>query len=230
MIITIAHQKGGVGKSTIATNLAVTLKTDLFDLDKQFSSAEFNNTRMEAGLQGIACYTLLEGGCETPNQTPIKHADLVDFLLEYSGKPDKNIIIDCPGFDCDEVRASLYCADYILTPVAASQVEVYGLQNFEKIIEDTEEEYGKSIHSHVLINNADSRAKKRTEELKEFVAGEGMDHFILCKARLSRAMAFWDAYAEGMSVMEYKGGRRNASAELRNLAWEISNELGMEGE
>lgn len=229
MIITIAHQKGGVGKSTIATNLAVTLRTDLFDLDKQFSSAEFNNTRVEAGLPAIPCYTLFEGGCKTPNQTPIKHADLIDFLLTYSGKADKSIIIDCPGFDCDEVRASLYCADYILTPVAASQVEVYGLQNFERIIIETEDDYMKHIYSHVLINNADSRAKKRTEELKEFISSEGIDHFKLCHAQLTRAMAYWDAYAEGLSVIEYKGGRRNASVELKRLAWEISNELGMEG-
>lgn len=34
MIITVAHQKGGTGKSTIATNLAVELKTSLLDLDK----------------------------------------------------------------------------------------------------------------------------------------------------------------------------------------------------
>ena len=209
MIIAIAHQKGGVGKSTIATNLAVTLKTDLFDLDRQFSSAEFNKSRIEAGLPGIPCYTLEEGNCATPYQTPIKHDDLVDFLLDYLGKKDKSIIIDCPGFDCDEVRASLYCADYILTPVAASQVEVFGLQNFERIIIGTEEVYEKAIHTHVLINNADRRAKKRT------------------KSHLSRAMAFWDAYAEGMSVMEYKGGRRHASSELRALAWEISDELGI---
>lgn len=226
MIIAIAHQKGGVGKSTIATNLAVTLKTDLFDLDRQFSSAEFNKSRIEAGLPAIPCYTLEEGNCATPYQTPIKHDDLVDFLLDYSGKKDKSIIIDCPGFDCDEVRASLYCGDYILTPVAASQVEVFGLQNFERIIIGTEEVYEKAIHTHVLINNADRRAKKRTQELKNFV-NANPDHFILCKSHLSRAMAFWDAYAEGMSVMEYKGGRRHASSELRALAWEISDELGI---
>ena len=42
MIITVAHQKGGTGKSTIATNLAVELKTSLLDLDKQHSSIIFN--------------------------------------------------------------------------------------------------------------------------------------------------------------------------------------------
>lgn len=50
MIITVAHQKGGTGKSTIATNLAVELRTSLLDLDKQHSSIIFNYKRQNAGL------------------------------------------------------------------------------------------------------------------------------------------------------------------------------------
>lgn len=226
MIISVAHQKGGVGKSTIATNLAVVLKTDLFDLDKQFSSAEFNNNRIAAGLKGFNCFTLKESGCQTPYQTPIARDHWVDFLLGYAANLDKHIIIDCPGLDCDEVRLSLYCADYILTPVAASQVEVYGLQSFEHIIESVEEAYEKPIQAHVLINNADSRAKQRTEELTQFIAS-CPKHFKLCKAQLHRVLAYWDAYSEGQSVTEYRPSKSTASLEIKQLAWEIRDALGI---
>lgn len=47
MIITVAHQKGGVGKSTLVTNLCGYLKTDLLDMDKQFSSTAWNALRIE---------------------------------------------------------------------------------------------------------------------------------------------------------------------------------------
>lgn len=226
MIISVAHQKGGVGKSTIATNLAVILHTDLFDLDKQFSSAEFNRTRVEAGLPGVKCYTMKESGSVTPYQTPIPHDQFVDFLLEYVGSKDKHIIVDCPGLDREEVRQSLYCADYILTPVAASQVEVYGLQSFELIIEATEETYKTNIQTHVLINNADERAKGRTEKLKEFISSDP-NHFILCKNTIPRTLTFWDAYEAGKAVTEYTPKNPIASTQMRLLAWEIKNELGM---
>ena len=42
MIINVAHTKGGVGKTTIAVNLAIEMKSDLFDLDNQNSSYNFS--------------------------------------------------------------------------------------------------------------------------------------------------------------------------------------------
>ena len=52
-VIAISNQKGGTGKSTIATNLAVELKTSLLDLDKQHSSIIFNYKRAHAGLEPL---------------------------------------------------------------------------------------------------------------------------------------------------------------------------------
>ena len=45
MIINIAHTKGGVGKSTLATNLAVEMNCPILDLDMQKSSYFFNELR-----------------------------------------------------------------------------------------------------------------------------------------------------------------------------------------
>lgn len=42
MIINVAHTKGGVGKTTIAVNLAIEMHADLFDLDNQNSSYNFS--------------------------------------------------------------------------------------------------------------------------------------------------------------------------------------------
>ena len=45
MVINIAHTKGGVGKSTLATNLAVEMQLPIVDLDMQRSSYFFNQIR-----------------------------------------------------------------------------------------------------------------------------------------------------------------------------------------
>ena len=56
MIINIAHTKGGVGKSTLATNLAVELNCPILDLDKQGSSKYFNELRVENKKNSFNCY------------------------------------------------------------------------------------------------------------------------------------------------------------------------------
>lgn len=223
MIIVIAHQKGGVGKSTLAVNLAVVMDTDLFDLDKQFSSVAFNYARVSnTKLPPINCYTLLEGDCQMECQTPIPMKDFGRFLVEYKGNSEKHIVVDCPGLDQTEVRETIFLADYLLTPVAPSPVEVYGLQNFEDILMETERAYNVEIRTHVLINNADRRSKRRMADLCDFV-NENAGHFSLCKTMISRNMAFWDAFATGKCVTEYRP--QGSSMEIKKLAHEIEDEL-----
>ena len=53
MIITISHQKGGVGKSTLAYNIAVELSkknnVQVIDLDVQQTVSAYNQVRSEMG-------------------------------------------------------------------------------------------------------------------------------------------------------------------------------------
>lgn len=55
MIVTVAHQKGGVGKTTLATNLAQVLGADLLDLDLQQSCVLWSRLRKSTGLPEILC-------------------------------------------------------------------------------------------------------------------------------------------------------------------------------
>jgi len=56
MIITIAHQKGGVGKSTITTNLAVEMNLPIIDLDSQHSCYLFSLLRKEERGKTLEVY------------------------------------------------------------------------------------------------------------------------------------------------------------------------------
>ena len=140
MIITVAHQKGGTGKSTISTNLCGYLKTDLLDMDKQFSSASWNANRINNGkYEGVRTLTIKEQNCSVPYQTPVELANIWTGLVKaYKGNPNKHIVIDSPGFESNALVAAIWIADYVLTPVAPSQIEVYGLEAFEHVIEMAE--------------------------------------------------------------------------------------------
>jgi len=138
MIVTVAHQKGGVGKSTIATNLAVEMRIPIIDLDSQHSCYLFSLLREEE--QGKTLHVFTPETVEEIKQT-LENMD-----------HDK-VIIDSGGYDNDLNRFALLISDIVITPVSPSQIEVFGLLKFAEIVEEAKK-YNPSLMVHVLINNA----------------------------------------------------------------------------
>ena len=122
MIINIAHTKGGVGKSTLATNLAVELTLPILDLDMQRSSFYFNQIRKDYGFPEMKVFYA-------------QSDEEMQFLEEYKGNKKKHIIVDSGGMDNNLHRLAILYADIILTPIGLSQIELLGLQNFYSILE-----------------------------------------------------------------------------------------------
>ncbi len=233
MIITVAHQKGGTGKSTIAVNVAVAMHADLLDLDKQHSSIIFNYNRKQAGLPELTCFTVAESRCRFREQTPVPQDNLDDLMQDYAGVPGKDLIIDCGGFDSQNNRGALCYADYIVTPLAPSGTEIYGLQMFGEILVETGQMLDTTLKTHVLINNADLRSRQRIRDLQEFVQSRP-DIYTLCQTIVGSRQAFKTAYEEGKSVTELyeaatakKEKRRYqySAQELDSLVQEIRSTL-----
>lgn len=236
MIIVVAHQKGGTGKTTIAVNLAVAMGTELLDMDKQHSSIIFNHSRRQAGMSPVTCYTIAESECVLDGQQPVPEEELDEFLTVFKGHPKRHILIDCGGFDSKNNRGALCYSDYTLTPLAPSGTEMYGLQMFENILVETEERIGQHLASHVLINNADLRSLKRIEELRQYVL-QKPEHFSLCRTVVAQRMAFKTSYEKGLSVEELYEQAKSAKAkkqyeqgsnEIKSLAREIYQVLGIQ--
>jgi len=90
-VITVANQKGGVGKTTTAVNLAACLavaerKTLLIDLDPQGNATSGLGIRKE-GLERSA-YNALIGECrlsQAIQKTEIKHLDIVPSTIDLIG-------------------------------------------------------------------------------------------------------------------------------------------------
>ena len=127
MIISIANQKGGCGKTTIATNLAAYLtlndqKVLLVDTDIQGSSIDFRTLRADnKKLKQFPCVTNIE---KTAGQD-IKSFTNFDF-----------IVVDTGGRGSRALRSVLLESNLVLIPIIPSNYDFWGSeQTFETVAE-----------------------------------------------------------------------------------------------
>lgn len=201
MIINISHTKGGVGKTMIATNLSISLVAPIVDLDIQQSSSRFFQLREQEGLNRLPVYTELTE----------------ELIAEYKGNKKKHLIIDSGGMDNNSIRQGLIVSDMIISPVAISQVEIFGLQDFNELLNSAGEVIDRN-KTFVLLNNVNKQAKKEIQHIKELISSEF--DFVLLNTILGTRKAYKDAYSFGKSVVEL-APQYPASEEIVNLTNEI---------
>ena len=209
MILLYSHQKGGVGKSTLAINHAYFKGCSIIDLDSQNSSMLFNQLRKMNDMKSIECFT----------------ADTVDefkeLVKDYKSNKENMIIIDSGGYDSEINRLALISADIIITPVGASQIELFGLQKFRNILNDASDATGTNVKTHVLINNVDSRSKKKISELREYIE-KNEKYFNLLESVIHTRVDFKNAYGDGLTVKELDKESK-ATQEIKSITKEIDN-------
>lgn len=214
-VVVVAHQKGGVGKSTIASNLTVAF-TEIYgkdflaiDIDNQASLMYFNEVRKENGLSIL----------------PIKRVDFKDkkareILTNHINENEGVLLIDAGGFDSDLNRLVLMGADLIITPVSESGIELAGLQLFQKTIKEVREQRGDNIKATVLLNRVHIFATgKSLDEIFDFA--NLADEFNIFETIIRDRGEIRKSYDEGLSVLELMNS--NAADEFKKLIGEIKN-------
>lgn len=203
-VITVAHQKGGTGKTTSAINIAVELAREypvaLIDFDAQQLCTFFNKRR------------------ENPiEQIHIKEAEHFKSFVENLEK--KVYVIDVGGFDSTLTRYAMIASDLLITPVNTDYMEVASLmQSFSKIIRAVQNA-GKDLKARVLLNRIHPSAKHGISEAKDLILSQ-KELFDVFDTVIRYRADFDKAYKEAKSVVEYKK-YSSAAMEINQLIKEI---------
>ena len=209
MIITLAHSKGGVGKSLLAWHLAIGMKIPIIDLDFQKTLVYANSLRKANGYKSLEIIQ------------PESPEEFIEFMDAWS--ENKDIIIDVGGFDSNINRAALYISDIIVTPAVDRVTEMAGLYKFHEIIKELSTKMNADIKADILLNDVNPNAKDFSI-IEELV--ESLEHFRLMKSVVAHRADFYKSMEEGRGVTEIKvgqGKKNKAKLEIRKLIREIKS-------
>ena len=212
MIISVVNQKGGTGKTTVATNLAATFANNgadilLVDADPQQSSLDWQKDRGEehshVSVIGLPFANL--------------HKEVGRFKKKYD-----MIIVDGGGRITANARAAVSVADFIIVPTLASKPDALSTNNFfNEVIEEVAAVKGQvagailftMLKSGTVFNVA---GQKQIKDLG----------FPVFNALIYNRITYQEAIAQGKSAYEYNR-KSKAAQEIQSLYKELQKYISV---
>lgn len=203
-IVTVAQQKGGSGKTTLAAHLAVALaksgaRVALLDCDPQGSLGEWYEAREAAlgeGSTGLAFRTASGWGARREAKSLARDFELV--------------VIDTPPKSDVESRPAIEAASLVAVPVQPTPIDLWATRpTLEMIAKE-------GTPSLLVINRAPARAALTAEIVH---AIEALGH-PAAATRLGNRVAFAASMGGGLTVLETEPRSKGAS-EIAALSDEI---------
>ena len=208
MIITVGNTKGGVGKTTLAVNIAIARALSgrdvwLIDGDRQGTAQTAISIRAQAGhVPGIACASYPDG--------PILRAQ----VQQQSAKFD-DVVIDAGGRDSTALRAALVLSDVLLVPFQPRSYDVWALNDMAALVDEARS-VRDGLRCFAVLNCADP-GEHSADNLEAAAAVADVPQFEYLPTPLRRRKAFANAAGAGQSVLEVRPQDAKAVAELTSL-------------
>ena len=197
LVITIAQQKGGAGKTMLAANLAAAFagshRVALLDIDPQRSLSRWHGLRQcHPGLAGIAFSEV--SGWRLAGELDRLQRDY-DLLL-----------VDSPPHLDTDARRAIRVAHLVLVPVQPSAPDLWAAEGTMALAKSERRT------AALVVNRAPTASKQRLQAL---AAVEQSGHTTL-KTTLGNRLGFAQAFAKGLGVIE-AAPKTVAAAEMQAL-------------
>lgn len=185
-VTSVINHKGGVGKSTIATNLAGCFANQgagvlLGDFDVQQSSQNWLNLRPE-NAANIGVWEVIDGKLTNP-EDHISH-----------------IIVDSPaGLNGEGLKNMVIMSDKIITPIKPGIFDMLSTQVFLEEIVSLINEQEKNIELCIIGNMVESNTKS-AEQLAKFIDSLGVE----CPVYIRQGQIYVHLAAHGLSIFDSK--------------------------
>jgi chromosome partitioning protein len=213
MIYTVGGIKGGSGKTTIATNLAVMLfrqnRDVLFvDADDQETATDFTHWRNETLAEG-AGYTAIQLANNAVRTEILKLKDKYD-----------DIVIDTGGRDTTSQRAAMTVSDVYIAPFIPRSFDMWTLEKVVRLIDEMRL-VNPNLKAYAVLNKTDARGSDNVEA-KDFL--NESQSITLVEANLGHRKSFANAASKGLGIIELKPIDDKAIKEFTELFETLTQE------
>lgn len=215
MIVLVANEKGGVGKTTLSANIASLVVGEgrdalLVDADRRAAASGWAGLRHEGEVMPrVPCVT--------------KHGRIGHDLTLLREKFD-TIIVDCGGQDSLEMRQALLVCDVVLVPIKPADFDVWSLATMATLIDEACVVTGRRIRANAVINLANPNPKiTEAADVRRSVEAEYADILPLLKVTVYERIAIRHAAREGRGVCELPRRQSDPTAveEMRAVYREV---------
>ena len=203
-VITIAQQKGGAGKTTLAIHLALAWaatgkRVAIIDIDPQASLSSWFRLRHER---------LGDGG--TPIDAVAVSGWRVAAEVERQARDHEIVLIDSPPHAETEARVAVRAGRLVLVPVQPSPIDLWATKPILDLAR------AEKVPALLVLNRMPSRAKLTGLLLESFKALD----VPLAESQIGNRVALAAAINDGQGILEYEPSS-TAAREIKALAEEV---------